>query len=312
MSRKVLLTSLLLLAGWAPARAQEKPAGPRVPPGVEYLPDLTYCTVDNTEMKLDLARPKDGTGPFPAVVCVHGGGWHMGTRKMYTAWVLELARNDYVAVSVSYRLTPKYQFPCQINDVKCAVRWLRANADKYKVDPERIGCIGDSAGGHLVCLLGTTSKKDGLDGDGGYAEQSSAVKCVVAYYPPTDLTIVHEVIRDGKAPFLEGLYAKKVVEDLLGGPPEKVGADKYAKCSPVCYACKEAAPMLLIHGTADKLVPIEQSKLLEKKLKEAGAEATVLPIEKGGHGFWGKDSETAAMAAMEFFAKHLKPAKPGK
>jgi acetyl esterase/lipase len=310
MSRKSLSLLLAIVAaltiGLAPAFAK-----PALPPGVEYLPDLVFGTADGTELKLDLARPSQGAGPFPAVVCVHGGGWHMGTRKMYRSWLQELAQQGYVAVSVGYRLSPKHRFPCQINDVKCAVRWLRANADKYGVDRDRIGCLGDSAGGHLVCLLGATSKKDGLEGDGGHADQSSAVCCVVAYYPPTDLTMAHEVIRGGKAPFLEGLYAKKCLEDLLGGPPEKVGAEKYAQCSPLCYAGKHCPPTLLVHGTADRLVPIEQSKLLEKKLREAGVDVTLLPIEKGGHGFWGKDNEKAARAAMEFLTKHLKPAKAG-
>lgn len=290
----------------------KKPAEPEVPNGVELLSDITYCTVDNMELKLDLARPKEGKGPFPAVVCLHGGGWHMGTRKMYTSWVTRLAEEGYVAIAVSYRLTPKNQFPCQIQDAKCAVRWLRANADKYKVDKDRIGCMGDSAGGHLVCLLGTTAKKDGLEGDGGFADQSSKVQCVVAYYPPTDLTVVHEIVRAGKAPVLEGLYARKVVEDLLGGPPEKVGMDKYSKCSPVTYVSKESAPMLLIHGTADRLVPIDQSRMLEKKLRDAGVEVTVLPIEKAGHGFGGKNNEIAGAATIEFFEKHLKPAKAPK
>jgi acetyl esterase/lipase len=301
---------MVLLFGGGAARAQDrKPAASN---DIEYLTDLVYGKAGDTELKLDLARPKNGNGPFPAIVCLHGGGWHMGTRKMYTRWLMELAPQGYVVVTASYRFAPKHPFPSQINDAKCAVRWLRANAERYKVDKDRIGCIGDSAGGHLVCLLGTTTMKDGLEGDGGHAEQSSKVQCVVAYYPPTDLTIVHDVIRSGKAPFLEGLYAKKVVEDLLGGPPEKVGAEKYQKCSPLCYAGKDAAPMLLVHGTADRLVPIDQSRMLEKKLREAGADVTLLPIEKGGHGFAGKDNEKAAAAAMQFFARHLRPARSDK
>ncbi|HZT80610.1 MAG TPA: alpha/beta hydrolase [Gemmataceae bacterium] len=293
----------------APAPAQDRPAGPAVPPGVAYHRDLTYCTVGKTDLRLDLALPKDGKGPFPCVVCVHGGGWHLGTRKSYTQTVLALARRGYVAATVSYRLSPASRFPAQINDVKCAVRWLRAHAEQYHIDKDRIGALGESAGGHLVCLLATTTKQDGLEGDGGCADQPSKVCCAVAWYPPTDLTHAHEAIRSPSAPVLEAMYARKAVEDLLGGPPEKAGRECYAKASPVTYVKKGAAPTLCVHGTADSLVPIGQSKLLEKKLKEAGVECRLCPIAKAGHGFRGKDREAALKASFEFLDEHLKQAK---
>lgn len=314
---------LVLAVAFVPVHAKDKEAQPPrpeeknpfavpVPAGIDYQPDLTYCTVGDQQMKLDLARPAKGAGPFPVVVCVHGGGWHLGTRKIYTAWLIDLAQRGYAAAAVSYRLTPKDPFPAQIHDVKCAVRWLRANADKYKLDRDRFGAMGDSAGGHLVLLLGCTTKKDELEGNSGHADQSSAVQCVVSWYSPTDLTVVHETIRSGKAPLLEGAYAKRAVENLLGGPPEKVGMDRYLKCSPVSYVRKDAPPTLLVHGDADRLVPLSQSEILQKKLREMGAEVTLLPIEKGGHGFRGKDQEKAQAASLEFLGHHLKPTAPGK
>ncbi|MCE9564575.1 MAG: alpha/beta hydrolase [Planctomycetes bacterium] len=149
---------------------------------------LIFATAGKTELKLDLTMPKEGDGPFPAVVVIHGGGWSAGDRGQ-GAFIAELqAQAGYVAATIDYRLAPAHRFPAQIEDCKASVRWLRANAKKYKIDPERIGAIGFSAGGHLACLLGTTTKDDGFDGDGGSAEQSSAVRAVVSVAGPTDLT----------------------------------------------------------------------------------------------------------------------------
>src|SRR5262249_22409445 len=148
-------------------------------------------------LQLDLAMPKDGDGPFPAVVCIHGGGWRGGSRQDLTrsipplggrSLIEYLAGRGYVAATVSYRLAPKDKFPAQIEDCKAAVRWLRANAKKYKINPERFGAVGFSAGGHLVSLLGTSDKDDALEGNGGNPEQSSRVQAVVNFFGPTDFT----------------------------------------------------------------------------------------------------------------------------
>src|SRR5581483_11615346 len=117
--------------------------------------------------QLDMARPKNGDGPFPAVVCIHGGGFRAGSRQGYDGLCLRLAQRGYVAVTASYRLAPQFQFPAAVHDVKAAVRWLRANAKKYHIDPERIGVTGGSAGGHLAQFLGVTGGVSPFEGDAG-------------------------------------------------------------------------------------------------------------------------------------------------
>lgn len=280
-----------------------KQPGTKVPDGVEYLPSLTYCKVGDEELKLDLARPKDGKGPYPALVFVHGGGWAGGNRSGHVGNALEAASRGYVAVTVSYRLAPKHPFPAAIEDVKCAVRWLRAHAKEYGVDPNRIGAAGDSAGGHLVGLLGTAGASAGLEGKGGYEKESSKVQAVVSLYGPFDLGHMWE--KTPTQPEAQGTLVRFLLKGFLGDEPEKAG-ETYKKASPITYAAKDNPPFLLIHGTADLLVPIEQTERFAARLREVGANVEVLRIDKAGHGFGGKDREQVLAAMAEFFDKHLK------
>src|SRR5438309_7705640 len=140
-------------------------------PEIRIERDLVYGKGGDTEMQLDLAMPKDGDGPFPVVLCIHGGGWRQGNRQQMSKTIEVLAGRGFVAVTPSYRLAPDAKYPAQVEDVKAAVRWVRANAKTYKANPDRIGAIGFSAGAHLACLLGVTNKDDGLEGKGGNGEQ---------------------------------------------------------------------------------------------------------------------------------------------
>ncbi len=177
---------VVLLASFAPtARAQAQPGKPAA---IEVERGLVYGKGNGTELRLDLAHPGNGSGPFPALVCLHGGGWKQGNRADLEKTIEALAGHGYVAVTVSYRLSPQAKFPAQIEDCKAAVRWLRANAAKYHINPDRIGALGFSAGAHLACLLGTTDPRDGLEGAGGNAAQSSRVQAVVSFFGPTDFT----------------------------------------------------------------------------------------------------------------------------
>lgn len=262
---------------------------------------VTYCTQGDVELQVDLARP-EGNGPFPAIVFVHGGGWQGGNRLAYRREIAEAARRGYVAVTVSYRLTQpneqgqaRFPFPAQVHDVKCAIRWLRANAEKYRVDSERIGATGGSAGGHLSLMLGLTDDSADLEGEGGYSDQSSRVQAVVNVFGPTDMARLRET-SPGAAP---------IAERFLGGAPGAV-PEQYKASSPVTYVSKDDPPVLTLHGSADTLVPPEQAELLDRKMKEAGVPHTLIMLEGQGHGFRDEAAKQASDAMWDFFAKHLK------
>jgi acetyl esterase/lipase len=293
--RLVLLGTILVLAAGiaGPAEAQ-KTAKLAVPANVVFEPNIEYSNPDGQHLQLDIARPKTGDGPFPAIVCIHGGGFRAGSRQGYDGLCNRLAQQGYVALTVSYRLAPKYQFPAAIHDVKAAVRWLRANAKQYKVDPARIGITGGSAGGHLAQFLGVTADVKQFEGTGGNAEQSSRVACVVNYYGPSDFTKSY-----GKS-----VDAAEVLPLWLGGNL-KQARYKHIVASPLYWVTPDAAPTLCIHGTEDKYVAHEQAVWLVDKLKASGVEAELLTLDGAGHGFKGKDAEKAEKAMLAFFAKHL-------
>jgi acetyl esterase/lipase len=262
--------------------------------GVIIETGVEFSNPDNQHLQLDLARP-DGNGPYPAVVCIHGGGFRAGTRDGYDGLIKKLADHGYVAVTVTYRLAPKYKFPAAVYDVKAAVRWLRANAEKYHIDPQSIGAMGGSAGGHLAQFLGVTADQKEFEGDGSHADQSSRVACVVNFYGPSDFTKSY-----GKS-----VDAAEVLPLFLGGNLEQARR-QHILASPLYWVTPAAAPTLCIHGTQDNYVAFEQAQWLVEKLKAADVEAELLPIEGAGHGFHGVAAEQADAAMLAFFDKHLK------
>ncbi|HEX4613295.1 MAG TPA: alpha/beta hydrolase, partial [Urbifossiella sp.] len=178
--------ALVLAALAVPAGRGQQP--PAVPADVTFETGIEYANPDGQHLQLNLARPKTGAGPFPAVVCIHGGGFRAGKREGYDGLIVKLAQKGYVAATVSYRLAPKYPFPAAVHDTKAAVRWVRANAAKYQIDPDRIGVTGSSAGGHLAQFLGVTGDVAEFEGAGGNPGVSSKVRCVVNVYGPSDFT----------------------------------------------------------------------------------------------------------------------------
>lgn len=286
--------SLFALLAFLPAGAQAQGA-PKVPDTVVFETGVEYSNPDGQHLQLNIARPKSGDGPFPAIVCIHGGGFRAGKRESYDGLVLRLAERGYVALTVTYRLAPKYPFPAAVHDTKAAVRWVRANAAKYKIDPARVGVTGGSAGGHLAQFLGVTAGVSEFEGDGGNAGQSSAVTCVVNVYGPSDFTKSY-----GKS-----VDAAEVLPLFLGGNLE-TQRFRHLLSSPLYWVTPRAAPTLCIHGTEDKYVAHEQAVWLVEKMKASGAEADLLTLPGAGHGFKGKDAETAEAALMAFFDKRLK------
>ena len=267
--------------------------------------NITYGKAGDTELKLDLARP-DGDGPFPAIVFIHGGGWYQGSRQGYRGQIQEAAKRGYVAATISYRLmqfdetkkettTATPIFPAQIHDAKAAVRWLRGKAEKYNVDPDRIGVTGASAGGHLSLLVGLTDPAAELEGESGNPAQSSRVQAVVNVFGPTDMKFCHE---KSSVAWIFRLF--------MGGTPDEPG-ERYQAASPTSYASEDDPPVLTLHGDQDALVPIEQAKILDEKMKAAGAYHTLMVFEGQGHGFRGEHQQEAMNAMWAFFDQHLKP-----
>ncbi len=259
---------------------------------IVWTPNIEFDNPADQHLQLDLAAPK-GAGPFPAVLCIHGGGFRAGDRQSYDGMCKKLAEHGYVAATVTYRLAPKFPFPAAVLDVKSAVRWLRANADKYKIDPKRIGVMGGSAGGHLAQYLGVTAGVAQFD-KGENLDQSSAVQCVVNFFGPSDFTKSY-----GKS-----VDAAQVLPLFLGGDLEHA-RHEHIVASPLYWVTPQAAPTLCIHGTEDMYVAHEQAEWLIERLKAAEVEADLLTLQGAGHGFRGADEEKAEAAMLEFFDRHL-------
>jgi acetyl esterase/lipase len=254
---------------------------------------VVYGKGDDVDLELDLAMP-EGKGPFPAVVCIHGGGWKAGSRQQLTPLTELLAKNNFVAVTVTYRFAPKYKFPAQIEDCKASVRWLRANAGKYNVNPDRIGTVGFSAGGHLACLLGSADEKAGFEGKGGHPKESTKVQAVCSYFGPTDFT-EKTWTRDVENIFFVG---------FLGGTFEEK-KDDYRRCSPIIYCTKEAPPFLFFHGAKDLLVGIEHSQKMSKRLTGLGVSAELVTMPDDAHGWGGEKLTKTLDQTVRFFKDKL-------
>ena len=273
-------------------RRQQAARAMPVPAGVQAHRDLEYAKAGEMPLRLDLYVPAKADGPLPLVVFVHGGGWRGGDKRNCRA--LPLTAHGYAAASVNYRLSGEAAFPAQIYDCKAAIRWLRANAVKYNLDPDRIGVWGTSAGGHLVALLGTSGGVKAAEGALGCNDQSSRVQAVCDWFGPTDLA-------DLGGRNLRG-FPTNPVTLLLGGPAsEKKNLADLA--NPITHVSKDDPPFLIMHGDRDPLVPVSQSQALHDALTRAGVSSTLKIIEGAGHGFAGAPHDEMVRA---FFDRHLK------
>lgn len=265
-----------------------------MPPSVIHDAGIEYSNVGQ-KVAMDIVRPKSASGPLPAVLLIHGGGFRAGNREGYLRMAIKLAEHGYVAATASYRLSPRNQFPAAVEDAKAAVRFLRANAAKYGIDPEHIGAMGGSAGGHLVLMLGLTAGVKEFEGTGPNQNQSSRVQCVVNYYGPTDFT----------QSYSKSVDAAAVLPLWLGGDLDHARAF-HQKASPINWVTPNAAPILSIHGTKDPYVAYEHSVMLTDRLLQAGVDAELETISGAGHGFKGADAERADERAIAYFDRYLK------
>jgi acetyl esterase/lipase len=243
--------------------AGEKP----IAGAITVVRDIPYREGPGKRWRLDLAMKKDPHGkPRPAIVVIHGGGWLEGDRSSFASRkhgvpgnIEDFAELGFVAVTINYRLSGEAPFPAALEDCKCAVRWLRAHAGEYNLDPKHVGAYGNSAGGHLALLLGLVGKDAGLEAEGPHREHSGAVQAVVSDSGPLDLL---EQYRHGAL--------RRAVAQFLGGPPEGRQADLYKSASPAHQITPHAPPLLLLYGGADEQVPVETADRFVLALGRAG------------------------------------------
>jgi acetyl esterase/lipase len=287
------LASLLAWVNLVDAQERAKqPAEPKLPEGVKALRDLSYVEGGHERNRLDLYLPEKAEGRLPLVVWIHGGAWRAGNKDRCPA--VYLVGKGYAVASINYRLSQHAVFPAQIEDCKAAIRWLRANAAKHHLDPDHIGVWGESAGGHLVAMLGTTGNVKDLDGTGGNLDQSSRVQCVVDWFGPANLATMGRQADRPDTP----------VAQLIGGPVQE-NREKARKASPLTYVSKDSAPFLIMHGDQDDVVPLAQSEALAAALKKAGVEVTLQVVKGNKHGGPGFGSPENRKLIDDFFARHL-------
>ncbi|MXV74770.1 alpha/beta hydrolase [Candidatus Poribacteria bacterium] len=296
----LVLTLLFLVTITVLAQRQNRGTSPKIPEGVTVHRDLVYVKDGHERQKLDLYVPDTGEN-LPLIIWIHGGAWRGGNKTHYVPKAYLNA--GYAGASINYRLSQHAVFPAQIEDVKAAVRWLRANAETYRLDPNRFAAWGSSAGGHLVAMLGTAGDIEEFE-VGGNLGVSSQVQAVVDYYGPTDF------LQMDAHRFPDGLVhdAPDSPESQLVGGPIQEHKERVARANPITYVSKDDPPFLIIHGDQDKLVPYQQSVLLKDALEKAGVSVKFYRVEGGGHG-WFKDPKVPELTKA-FLEKHLKPTQP--
>lgn len=276
--------------------AATEPVAPPARPGIQTV---TYCTNTGTPLAMDIALPAPHQAAAPAVLYIHGGGWEHGNRLgggFLEQLRPQLVAKGFVVAAIDYRLAPKDKWPAQIIDSKCAVRYLRAHASTYGIDPQRIGAWGGSAGGHLVSLLGTSDVSAGFD-VGEWGNESSRIQAVADLFGPADLTAGGW----GRDP-------SQVMTEVFGGAPGAID-DTLVQASPVTWITRDDPPFLILQGDADRTVPAAQSQELAAKLQAAGVPTTLVMVKDGPHGLANPKEQPSPDALVAtivgFFAKTL-------
>jgi acetyl esterase/lipase len=251
--------------------------------------DVVYAAPEGVEVRLDLRLPKT-RGPWPLVVTVHGGGWREGDKAFFD---LSPFLPGYAVASINYRLYPAFRFPAMIEDVKSALRFLRAHAAEYGIDPDRVAIVGQSAGGHLAALAALADETAGWD-VGENLGESSRVDAAVVLAGPSDLART---------------FPLEWVSDLVLGV---FGVEQWPAGSPVTWADAGDPPLLVVHGEEDPIVPVEQARLLHEAVQAAGGDSTLVVVRNAGHAFesvGGTPSLTGSAlvgVVREFLDRHLR------
>jgi len=291
----LLLAPLLLFLQDSPAARTERDVVYRKVAAVEAQNGA------HEELQLDAYLPADD-GLHPALLLVHGGAWiHGGRGDMRTFGEL-YAKAGYACFSLDYRLAPRARWPAQIDDCLYAVQWVRSQAARYRVDPTRVGALGLSAGGHLVALLGVLDERRDAQASDPVLRESSRVQCVVDYFGPVLLTRTKAHDDDLQPP-----------PELFGEVPDAARFDALlAGASPLTLVSADDAPFLIVHGDADEIVPVQQSRRMDEALRAQHVPSELLVIPGGGHGdFFFEDPEGAYWAhSAAFLREHLGQAKP--
>ena len=269
-----------------------------LPQSVKSYSNLVYAKYSDREMTLDLYRPKLGNGPFPAILFIHGGGWYKGDPSSYTAMAQQLSARGYVTMNISYRLSGEAPFPAAIYDCKSAVRWARANAQTFRIDPDRIGSVGGSAGGHLSGLLGTSGHSAGLNHGGNHLGFPSDIQACVVMAGTMDLTA-----EDSKRSVAHD--PRRRAATFMGGTWEEA-KPTFIIASPITHVSANNPPMLFMDGEFDR--PGERYPEIIRKLDTFGIHHESHVIKNGPHPFWSSDPffDPALDILTEFFDRTLK------
>ena len=280
----------------ASAAPSQTPNPPQIPSALygTTLTDIAYCTTSTSAQKMDVYFPSVASsgGPWPVLAYVHGGSWMHGDKTEAIMFVDRMTSQGYLLVSINYRLYPEGKFPNMIEDVKCAIRFLRAHASEFNLDPNRIAAIGPSAGGHLVSLLGTSDVNAGWD-VGEYLDQSSRVQAVVAMAPVADLT---------------RSFPNADIEAMRG---VGFGEDNIVLASPITHVTPDDPPFLLIHGDQDTVVPYEQSQIMYDRLIQTNVPVQLVIVQRAGHSLTSPDGSATPtfdeinQIILNFLAEHL-------
>ena len=242
---------------------------------VNTLINLSYGPLGGEGELLDICTPVGVAGLRPGVLLIHGGFWSSGDKTTYTASCSQLAAQGFVAATINYRLAPTYHWPAQLVDVQLAMRWLRAHASDYHLDPARVCALGDSAGGHLAVFLGVLGTIHAGDQAGLIADQPVRASCVADLFGPVDLTTIGTPDQ-----------RQALATSLLGAGVLQQNPGIVRDASPVFAVSAKSAPTLIIQGTQDSLVPPSQSQELQRVLQRAGVAVKYVSYP-GGHEFSG-------------------------